>query len=145
MRYDLVQTLRAVHEQVQLAVIHLALPLALDEVNEDVVEGVELVVGEGVDPAADDAGELDLIGRVAVDELQDVEDWYVLDQVLLVLPAGRGENGDYAEQVADRDLVEAGPVALHQLECQSSNQPVGLGCEPFQQAFDHKHHAGLYS
>lgn len=53
--------------------------LTLYEVYEHVVERVELIVGEGIDPTTYNTRELYLIRCVAVNELKDVKDWYVLD------------------------------------------------------------------
>lgn len=85
---NLVQALRAIHEQIQLPIIDFSLPLTLDEVYQHIIERVQLIVGESIDPATDNTRELYLVGGIAVDELEDVEDRDVLDEVLLVLPAG---------------------------------------------------------
>lgn len=64
------------------------MPLTLYEVYQHIIERVQLIVGESIDPTTDDTRELYLVGGIAVDELEDVEDWDVLDEMLLVLPAG---------------------------------------------------------
>lgn len=64
------------------------MPLTLYEIYQHIIERVQLIVGESIDPTTDYTRELYFIGGITVDELEDVKDWDVLDEVLLVLSAG---------------------------------------------------------
>jgi hypothetical protein len=104
---DLVEALAAPHQHLHLL---LARGLALDEVEQHAREFAELLVGEGLHPAGDDAGELQLEGAGGVDELQDLEDGDLLEVGDVVLLAGGRQQGEHAEEVAERAGVDVRPA-----------------------------------